>query len=183
MTQTFELTNGVFVTVRPLAPGDGPALQRFDRGLSARSRDFFLPHMYDDATVAKAIARSQQGDDAVFLALDAEEIVAYFFLWYARRRVCLLGIGITDAYHGLGLGRQAMAMLIAEGRRAGAEGIELTTALDNDRAFALYQRMGFSYLRDVDNVVGDGSIKVERCMFLPLTPGAEPMTEPHAPPV
>jgi ribosomal protein S18 acetylase RimI-like enzyme len=76
-----------------------------------------------------------------------------------------------------------MAILIDEGRRLGLAGIELTTMQDNAAAFALYEKVGFKYLRDVENQVGDGRITIERCMFLPLQDGAEPMTEAHAPPM
>lgn len=178
------LRNGNSVTVRRLATGDRETLQRFHAGLSNRSRQLFTPHAYDDATVDTAITRSEDGDDAVFVAVDDQgQFVAYLFLWYCRRQVSLLGIGIADDWQGLGLGRQLMVILIEEGRRLGMAGIELTTMPDNAAAFALYQKVGFKYLRDVENQVGDGRITIEHCMFLPLQDGAEPMTEAHAPPM
>ena len=177
------LKDGRTVRISRLTAADAPALQSFAAGLSKQSRIFFLPHGYDDATLAKAVARNTSGEDALYIAQAGRRIVAYFFLWYATRRVPLLGIGITDEFQGAGLGRQLMALLIDNARALGAEGIELTVNLDNDRAFALYTQCGFRYLRNVENVQGDGSIRIERCMFLPFRPDAQPMTEPHAPPV
>ena len=166
-----------------LAEGDQPALAAFNTQLSSQSRHFFLPHRYDQPTLDRAVQRSLAGDDTVFAAWDGAEIVGYYFLWYARRPVPLLGIGFADRVQGLGLGRQAMDHLLAEARRSDRDGVELTTDLHNDRAYALYQSCGFRFVRNVDNVTGDGSIRVERAMFLALKPTAQPMTEPHQAPV
>ena len=76
-----------------------------------------------------------------------------------------------------------MEVLIREARATGRDGVELTTMMDNHAAFALYQKMGFAYYADVENRVGDGSIVIERAMFLALKPGAPPLSGPHAPPV
>ncbi|MCG3147008.1 MAG: hypothetical protein PCFJNLEI_00444 [Verrucomicrobiae bacterium] len=158
-------------------------MQAFNAALLPETRIRFYPHAYDDATVGKYIARSEAGEDLNFVLWDGLRIVGYFFLWYYRQRVPLLGIGLLDELHGLGLGRQLMKILIAAARGNGNEGIELTTFLDNHRAFALYEKMGFRYLGNVENLTGDGRVVIERAMFLALKPGAQPMTGPHQPPV
>ena len=63
------------------------------------------------------------------------------------------------------------------------DGIELTTVLDNNRAFALYQKVGFKYVGDVENVQGEGQVVIERAMFYAINPDAKPTGEPHRPPV
>ena len=156
----------------------------FDRKLSARSRGLFNPHSYTVESIRQLVKRQEGGQDAIFLARDGSgAVAAYLFLWYVDRPVALLGIGLADAYQGRGLGRQLLELLVAEGRRRGLDGLELTTAMDNDRAFALYQKLGFKHLGDVENVVGGGGVVVERAMFLPLKEGAKPMVGKHAPPV
>ena len=169
--------------IRPLDSGDGEALKRFNRELSVESRRRFLPHGYDDQTITRVLKRSEEKDDLVLGAFDGERLVAYFFLWNFRERVPLLGIGMLDDYQHKGLGKQVMAYLIQQARLADREGIELTTMLDNDAAFALYLKMGFVYLGDVENIQGDGQMVIERGMFLALKPGARPMDGPHRPPV
>ena len=181
--KTLTTRDGRTVTARRLAAGDRERLQQFDRELSEETRLLFPPHSYDDETVDEYIRRNERGDDVIFIAEYEGKVVAYFFLWYASRPTCLLGIGITDAFQGVGLGRQLMEILIEAGREAGCEAIELTTAPENERAFVLYQKCGFEYLGDVENQMGEGKVRVERCMFMPLKPGAKPMDEPHAPPV
>lgn len=177
------LPGGAALPVRRLRPGDAAALRRFNDELSAASRRFFLPHAYDAGTLARLLARAEAGDDLLLGAFEGDRLAGYFFLWHARARVPLLGIGMLDACQGRGLGRQMMAMLLDAARAGGAEGVELTTMLDNDRAFALYQKMGFRYLGDVQNLVGDGTTVVERAMFYEIKPGARPMEGPHRPPV
>ncbi len=182
-TRALPQRAGAPLTVRRLRAGDGPALQRFDRELSAPSRRWFLPHPYDDATVARVLARSEAGEDLTLGLFDGPRLVGYFFLWYARRRVPLLGIGLVDDLQGHGLGRPLMELLIAQAREAGCAAIELTTMLDNDRAFALYRKVGFEHFKDVENLQGNGEWVVERAMIYRLQPDAAPMQEPHRPPV
>ena len=75
-----------------------------------------------------------------------------------------------------------MAHLIDEARAAGCAGIELTTLPENERAFALYQKVGFTCLGYTDNIAGDGRVVRERVMFLPLRSGAQPPQRRFGPP-
>jgi ribosomal protein S18 acetylase RimI-like enzyme len=89
----------------------------------------------------------------------------------------------VDAYQHRDLGRQMLAILIEAAKAGGREGIELTTMQDNDNAFALYQKLGFRYIGDVENRTGDGRIVIERAMFYEIKPGARPMDKAHEAPV
>ncbi|NQU10430.1 GNAT family N-acetyltransferase [bacterium] len=180
---SLRTTDGQVLGVRRLRSGDDAALQAFNAGLGPESRRKFLPHGYDDATVATVLQRAEAVDDATFGAFAGDRLVAYFFLWRIRERVPLLGIGITDEFQHRGLGRQILVFLIAEARTRDRDGIELTTMLDNHNAFALYQKTGFVYHGDVENVVGDGRVVIERAMFYAIRPGAQPPQGRHAPPV
>ena len=178
-----ERPDGQTLVVRELCAGDVQALQQYHAGLSPETRAVFTPHAYDDATVARMIARAVDGTDLACVALAGREIVAYFFLWNMVDPVPSLGIGITDRYQHKGLGVQFMKMLIAGASAAKRDGVELTTVLTNARAFALYLKVGFQYVEDVDNIAGDGRVMRERWMFLPLKPGAKPIRREHRPPV
>lgn len=177
--------SGRVVHVRLLAQGDAPLLRRFNEELSQRTRELFSPHAYDEATLAQVIRRAEADRDRVYLAIAAPDgsVAGYFFLWYMDEAVPVLGIGLADPYQGDGLGRQLMDILVEDARAAGKDGIELTTMLTNDRAFHLYQEIGFRYLGDVDNATGDGRVVRERHMFLPLREGAAPSPREHGPPV
>lgn len=176
------LHNGTEVHIRPLAAGDGPALQQFNEGISPSTRRLFLPHAYDDATVAKIIARAMRGTDLVWVAVAGSRIVGYGFLWDIHDPVPVLGIGLADACQGQGLGAHFLGLIIDAARDAGRDGIELTTVPENVRAFALYRKMGFRHIGDTDNVAGDGRMVREHVMFLPLVPGAVPPARDFGPP-
>ena len=180
---TLTTRDGRSLQVRVLSTSDTAALQQFNADLSDESRSRFLPHNYDDVTVAKVLARSQAGEDHILGAFAGDRMVGYFFLWYFKQRVPLLGIGLIDEYHGAGLGAPMMHILIDAAKANGNEGIELTMVPDNHRAFALYEKMGFEYYGDVENLDGDGRVVIERGMFYAIVPGVARFDGEHAPPV
>jgi ribosomal protein S18 acetylase RimI-like enzyme len=175
--------DGKNILLRPLVIGDGPALQQFNATLSEASRNLFLPHAYDDDTLAHIIERAEKGTDYTVIALAGETIVGYAFLWDFQDPVPVLGIGLVDNYQGQGLGKPLMEHLIDTARNAGATGIELTTVPNNERAFALYCKVGFEHTGNADNIAGDGRVVQERVMFLALRPGAIPPEREFKPPV
>lgn len=185
MDDTSELVtrDGRKLQARRLAAEDSGTLKCFYDELTPQSRGFFLAHGLDNATLQKVMERSEKGEDLVLGLFDGTRMVGYFFLWYFNARVPLLGIGLLDAFHGHGLGRQMMELLIEEAKKHGSEGIELTTQMDNDRAFALYRKVGFKHYGEIENLQGDGTVEKERAMFYGITPGAKPGETPHAPPV
>lgn len=176
--------NGELLTVRTLSRGDESRLQHFHDSLSPHSQSRFTPHGYDRDLLQRYVARALAGEDRSYILLnDADIVVGYFFLWDFITAVPALGIGIADDYQGRKLGPQMMQILIDDARAADRDGIELTTVVDNERAFSLYQSMGFKYLGDVDNVAGDGRVVTERMMFLAFKETARPSTHNFRPPV
>lgn len=180
---TLTARNGIRLEVRPLTTAEIPALLRFHAGLSAATRDVFLPHAYDEATVARYVERNRTGADRIYVLCRGAEVVGYFFLWEFDQPVPLLGIGLADPWQGQGLGEPLLRLLIAEARSAGRDGVELTTVTTNERAFRLYRRVGFVLVGEVDNVAGDGRVVREHRMFLPLKPGVRPPEREFRPPV
>lgn len=177
-------SDGGTLSVRTLNHGDETRLRQFHDALSARSQSLFTPHGYDQEMLQRYVDRSLAGEDRSYLLLnEADTVVGYFFLWDFITAVPALGIGIADDHQGRKLGPQMVQILIDDARAANRDGIELTTVLDNQRAFALYQSMGFKYLGDVDNVSGDGRVVIERMMFLAFKKNAQPSTHSFRPPV
>lgn len=175
--------SGRRLQMRRLNASDGLVLQQFNASLSARSRQLFLPHSYDDETVARLLERSEKGEDLLLGLFDGPTMVGYFFLWYFTERVPLLGIGLHDAFQGEGLGGQILEYLVRQAKSNGCEAIELTTLPNNNRAFALYRKTGFRYVGDVENINGSGERIIERAMFYEIIPGAHPFDREHCCPV
>ena len=175
--------DGESLRARLLAPGDEPALRNFHDSLSPVSQSRFTPHGYDDPLLQMYVERCQAGIDRSYVLLDEiETVVGYFFLWEFTDPVPALGIGIADDWQGKKLGPQMMEILIEDARATGSDGIELTTVLDNDRAYALYEKMGFVYQGNVENVAGDGRVVVEKKLFLAFKEGAKPSDREFRPP-
>ena len=59
------------------------------------------------------------------------------------RHRCSLGIALYQKYWGLGIGRELTALLLEKARECGYEQIELEVVGRNERAIALYEKMGF----------------------------------------
>ena len=172
-SQPLVTKDGYVLSARRLTRADAAALQRFGKELDAESRRKFTPHRYDDAALEILMSRSEKGIDYTVAGFDGEKLATYFFLWNFTEPVPGLGIGMRNEYQHRGLGRPMMEHLIEAARENGCDGVELTTMLDNHNAFALYEKCGFRYFGNVENVSGDGKVTVERGMFLALKPGAK----------
>ena len=83
-----------------------------------------------------------------FVALVGAKVVG----WCDVRRVEMdttphrgvLGIGVIPDYRGRGIGRALMERTLSEAWKRGFTRVELTVRADNDRAAALYRRLGFA---------------------------------------
>lgn len=187
VTELFSRDGRAFYA-RRLRPADRELLQEFNRNLDSVSRRRFLPHAYDNRTLDGMLRRSENGDDLVLGLFEKDapphekQLIGYFFLWYFRERVPLLGIGLLESFQGIGLGRPMMQILLERARENNCEGVELTTMPDNERAYELYKKCGFKHYADVPNIEGSGRTVIERAMFYEIKPGARPFDRPHAPP-
>lgn len=59
------------------------------------------------------------------------------------RHRCQLGVALYEKYWGLGIGREVMELLLEKARECGYEQIELEVVSRNERAIALYEKVGF----------------------------------------
>ena len=180
---TLTLKSGLTIDYNRLHKGDEQALKQFHKALCDESKELFTPHAYDNETIAKVVTRSESDDDRVYVATDNARIVAYFFLWWFQTEFPVLGVGIADDFQGQGLGKQIMAVLIADAKEKKCQGVELTTIIRNEKAFGLYEKIGFKNLGQVENRSGDGRIVNEWHMFYPIAPDAIPPERSHEPPV
>ena len=70
------------------------------------------------------------------------------FLYASRRENavkhrCSIGIALYKQYWGLGIGRELMYLLLESAKKCGYEQAELEVVSKNERAVALYEKIGF----------------------------------------
>ena len=82
-----------------------------------------------------------------FVALDDGKVIGWCDIsrhgFPSHAHAGRLGMGIIPAYRGRGLGRRLIETTLHAARDAGIERVELSVHADNDRAIALYEKVGF----------------------------------------
>ena len=137
----------------------------FSNGLSAASKESFRPYPWDSQdsllpALHTAISQAVTGVDACYLMFHEALPVGEFFLWKAGGNqdsrlhgveVPELGIGFADSYHGRGFGGLCTRLLTIVAEHLKADGIELTTAMDNEPGYCTYLSAGYEYVGDIAN--------------------------------
>lgn len=165
MRISFQLSGSGPFELRNVRADDLEAFLVLGDGLSAASREAFRPYPWDSPdrlvpALRAAISQALAGVDACYLMFHEARPVGEFFLWKAGGNpdsraygveVPELGIGFIDAYHGRGLGGLCTRLLTVVGEDLKADGIELTTAMDNEAGFQTYLSAGYEYVGDIAN--------------------------------
>jgi len=124
----------------------------FFDGLSARSRDFMHGWSREGActrTHAETLAAKTDSDAHYALAVldsvaSGDRMVGYCWIdGIGGRNTPMLGIGITDEFHGAGLGKALLRKMLDEARKLGLERVRLGVWADNPRAIHVYDSVGF----------------------------------------
>lgn len=172
----FQLAGGGWITLRPVLPQDDVQEREFvAHGLTPQSRYLrFLVGLselpealtrafthidYHDhfALVAESFAGGQQTQvgDARFVRVGGAPEVAEF------------GIAVADAWHGLGIGRRLLCMLVAAARAQGVMQLYGDVLRGNAPMLALAQAHGFAVHRHPDNAT---LVRVQRALATPVAP-------------
>jgi ribosomal protein S18 acetylase RimI-like enzyme len=131
--------------IRRLRADDVERVLRFFAALGPESRTTFAPHAFD-AGNAERICRTSDGAQNVRLvAVEAGEIVGYCYFESRDLQCPTVGLGIADHAQNRGLGHRLMAALIAEARRLGEPGLDLTVWKTNPRAQRVYTKAGYRF--------------------------------------
>lgn len=133
------------IVIRAVEPEDAPGVTALMNLPGYRWGTMRLPHQSVSTTRQKM---STSGPNFVCLvASSKEEIVGMASLTRfegRRSHVGAVGMGIHDAYVGIGLGTRLLTSLLEVADDWWAlRRIELTVNVDNGRAIGLYERMGF----------------------------------------
>ena len=161
----FSLPGSGLFEIRNVRADDLETFLVFSDGLSPASRESFRPYPWDSKdqllpALHTAISQAVTGVDACYLMFHEALPVGEFFLWKAGGNpdsrvygveVPELGIGFADSYHGRGLGGLCTRLLTIVAEHLKADGIELTTAMDNEPGFRTYLNAGYEYVGDIAN--------------------------------
>ena len=166
-------------TVRNLRAGDLPALRQIEAGLGPHSREMFAYPWRDPAQLQalyeKAIAAAVARQKLFYLIWEGTCAIGQMFLTELAPgstglRVPTLGLAIADAYHGRGLGRRSVQLLLTAARGLEFDAVELTTALTNAAGYQTYCRAGFKEIGTLRLNLGT-KFRDERHMVYCLHPG------------
>jgi len=161
----FSLPGSGLFEIRNVREDDLETFLAFSDGLRAASRESFRPYPWDNLdrllpALRTAINQAVTGVDACYLMFHEALPVGEFFLWKAGGNpdsrlygveVPELGIGFADSYHGRGLGGLCTRLLTIVAEHLKTDGIELTTAMDNEAGFCTYLSAGYEYVGDIAN--------------------------------
>lgn len=140
------------ITIRRADTSDAPALMSFYNELSVASKRTFRPLGEQTALgeCEKVVAGNfgPNADKYDLIALDGERIVGWGFLWGLKSGAPMFGLGVADAFHGLGLGSKLMDAVLEYARTSGLRAVELTVVQDNPKAWGMYERRGFVRQRE-----------------------------------
>lgn len=135
------------IDLRHLQAGDAPALLAFYNGLSPATIRTFRP-LREQTTLAvcEEIVQANSVDSGHRVDIGAwhgEALVGWGFLERLDSDQPQLGLGVTDALQGQGLGRALLDQLLSTARLSARAAIYLIVVNDNQRAISLYKSCGF----------------------------------------
>ena len=125
-----------------------PLAQFFDELVRADDERWFHPHPLTQ-DYARELG-SYAGRDVYVLMVDGPKVLGYGMLrgWDEGFEIPSLGIAISPAHKGRGLGRKLMAYLHETAAARGATRIRLTVDEANLAAVRLYTSLGYTLIPD-----------------------------------
>ncbi len=130
------------MNIRRISSEDTDALARFFLTLTPAQRKDFHPHPFT-TKMAERIAHGSAIAGPVWVATEREHIVGYVFLSGGIDDWPQLGIAVSPAETGRGLGTELVATAVEWARTNGKCGVVLTVYQDNVAAIRTYDKVGF----------------------------------------
>jgi GNAT superfamily N-acetyltransferase len=156
------------VTVRPIAPSDAAALERFYAALSDESRTLrFLGWTAGlGAERSRAFCTADHEHREGFVAVTGDEIVGHLCIEPDGAGSAEVAIAVADRLHGRGIGRRLMDAGVAWARDAGLRRFTATAFAWNTRLVRLVRSLGLPVRFGV-GTDGTCEIRIELAPGLP----------------
>ena len=151
-TETLTLKDGRTLTMR--TPDEKDAQTLIDYMVKTAADSHYLVRYPEEIGIPlerekEIIKENAEADDAVwFTVFEGDKAVGNCTIGRFRNHIkvkhrCVLAIALDKDYWGCGLGETLMGKAIAKAKEMGFEQLELGVLADNERAKALYRKMGF----------------------------------------
>jgi len=153
------LKDGRRVVVRPLELGDGEALAAFYESVPREDYRFYRPHRLDRQRAMENAANAGSLLEVVLVAQAAADGRIAGYAWYRWKEADArsgFGICIRREFQSCGLGGTLMERLMEIARHVGPPVMCLTVQVANERAVALYRKMGFEVVAQQMLAAKDG---------------------------
>lgn len=85
------------------------------------------------------------------LIFDDQKLIGWSDVDQFKNKSGLLAIGIKKEYRDKGIGKYLLELIIERSKSYGYEKLELRVRVKNDRAIALYKKMGFQETEYIEN--------------------------------
>ncbi len=159
--------------IRRIGSADLGALLEFYLSLSPEVVFFYEPfHEVDEARLADHLAWADAGHHYDLALVDGDgRIMGHCYMqgWDGDKPT--LGLGLRDEIIGQGWGRRLLETIVAEMDRQGVPKLYLTVVKANERAWRLYESVGFAVTGSCTFRSPDDSYEMER--IRPAGPGKE----------
>lgn len=147
--------DGAVLTAEPLDAAAAPAL-----GEAFAVIDPWAAYPYPAAALARYLASGTPEAPIFALATEGRAAGALGLRLEWLRGPYIQFLGLLPETQGRGIGRQAMAWVEREARRAGARNLWVAASDFNAGALRFYERHGFSRIADLDGLVRDERTEV-----------------------
>jgi [ribosomal protein S18]-alanine N-acetyltransferase len=142
-------TGNPSLEVVKLSPGWEEGLRLFLQTLSENGdTSVFSPHPTDEATINRLA--HHMGMDLYYLLVEGENVLGYGLLrgWDEGYQIPSLGIAIHPSVRGQGLGEVLIGFMHILASRRGANTVRLRVHRNNNKAIALYRKLGYVFQID-----------------------------------
>jgi GNAT superfamily N-acetyltransferase len=133
-----------------LRPSSALGLAEYTALFNAAYEGYLVPFHLDESTVATMTEAFDLDRDASQIALRDGEAVGLGNLGVRREDAWIGGLGVVPATRRSGVGEALMRALHEQARERGIRRVWLEVIVENAGAFALYEKLGYRTLRDVD---------------------------------
>lgn len=165
--KNITLKNGTAALLRAPSPADAAGVLQFLQNACGES-DYLARYAeelrFTVQSEAAYLKATLDNPDGMMIVCDVDGEIAgnceiIFMNTRKTRHRAAVMIGLQQKYWGLGIGSAMLGELIAEARRRGTEQVELEMIEGNERAMALYRKMGFSVMAEHPDafILKDGS--------------------------